>query len=480
MADVILIQPSIKEFQVLEKTPTLPLSLLSVASFLNQDYNIKIIDQRLNKDWKKELLRELKTNPICVGLTATTSEQIINALKASKIVKNNNDSTKVIWGGTHASLLPRQTLENPNIDIVVKGEAEITFYELVKALEKNKNLKTIKGIWYKENSNIKSNPDRPFLDLNQLPPLPYSIVKIENYTPKRNGKKSIHIETSRGCPNNCAYCYNIPINKCTYRYLSVENTIKNINNLINDYGIEYLWIVDDNYFANKKRAIAISEQIIRNKLDIEWTSFGLDVNTMSQLSINELKILKHSGCNELFLGVESGSQRILNLINKNITKKQVISLNRLLKKIQIESHYFFIYGFPTESINELKETVNLIFTLLKDNNLASIGSFCYTPTPNSPLFNLAIKEGFKPPKNLEEWSIFDRDTMFNVLPYKKTKFIAENLNFLSKFLSRQYAEKKGLYLIRKLYSPVARFRMKNFFFDSFLEKRVYNWVIKQK
>lgn len=475
MADVILIQPSIREFQIIEKSPTLPLSLLSIATLLKEKYEIKVIDQRLNKNWGKDLLKELRQNPICVGLTATTGEQIANALKASKIVKTNNDLTKVVWGGTHASLLPRQTLDNPNVDIIVKGEGEITFYELVKALEKNKNLKGIKGVCYKENNRIKCNPGRPFLDLNKLPALPYEIIKIKNYVPKRDGKKSIYIETSRGCPNNCGFCYNKFFNKCRWRALNVENTIKKISTLVNDYGIEHLWIVDDNYFANKKRAINISRQIIRNKLGIEWTAVGVDIPTISQLSIDELKILKQSGCNNLFFGVESGSQRILDLINKNITVNQIITLNQRLKKIQIKPKYFFIYGFPTETTNEVKETVNLIFTLLKENSSASIGTFCYTPLPKTTLFELALKEGFVLPKSLEEWSRYDRSITYKATG--KNKLLIENLNFISKFFE-EFPERIWLNPIKYLCKSIAKFRMERLFFKCFLEKKIYDSILK--
>ena len=480
MADIILIQPSIKEFQIMEKTPTLPLSLLSIASPLDGEYDVKIIDQRLNKYWEKELEKELEKQPICVGITVMTCKQIINALKASKIVRNSPNLTKVVWGGAHPSLLPKQTLENQNIDIVVRGEGELSFYELVKALDRNKSLDGIKGISYKRNKKIVNNPDRPFLDLNRLPALPYHIIKIKNYTPRRNGKKSIYIETSRGCLNNCAYCYNIPINGCVYRCLDIKTTIEKIDWLVKNYGIEYFWIVDDNYFTNKKRAIEISKQIIRDKLMIEWTAVGADINVISRFSISELKILKQSGCAQLFFGVESGSKRILRLINKCIIPEQVVSLNRLLKKIGIKPKYFLMYGAPTETLGELKKTVDLALTLLKDNNSASIDTFCYTPVPSTALFNLALKEGFIPPKSLMEWAAYDRSVMYNNLNSEKSGALIENLNFISKFFMGNSHGRKELDLIRRVHLPIARVRMKNLFFNYFFEKKVYDLIIKMK
>lgn len=477
MADIILIQPSIKEIQIIRKRFDIPLSLLSTSSFLVKDYDVKIIDQRTDKNWEKQLLYELKKNPICVGLTATTGEEITKSLKASEIVKKNNDSTKVVWGGTHASLLPKQTLENPNMDLIVKGEGEITFYELVKALEKNKSPKGIRGVWYKKGKDIKSNLDRPFLDLNKLPPLPYNLIKIENYLLKRDGKKSLYIETSRGCPYTCAYCYNSTMNKSVYRFLNVKNVITRIKEVVDNYGVEYLRIADDNYFANKNRVLRISKQIIKDKLKIWWESLG-PINDLSKFSIEELKVLKQSGCCKLCFGVESGSQRILRLINKNISINQVTNLNHNLKKVGISAKYLFMFGFPTELIEDMKKTVNLAIDLRKNNNSAFIATFCYTPLPNNPLFNLAIQEGFIVPKNLESWAKYDRDLAYKDLISKENQDLITNLNFSFKVLMDKIPGKQGLNLMKELYYPIAKFRMQHLFFKFFIEKELYYRMVK--
>jgi len=478
MADIILIQPSVKEFQIIKKTFDIPLSLLSVSSFLVKDYNVKIIDQQLDKDWGKKLLEELKKNPICVGLTAKTGEEITKSLKVSEIVKKNNKSTKVVWGGIHASLLPKQTLKNPNIDIIVKGEGELTFYELIKALEKNKSLKGIKGTWYKKGKDIKRNLDRPFLDLNKLPPLPYNLIKIENYLPKREGKKSINIETSRGCPYACAYCYNPIISKSTYRCLSAKNTTARINDLVEDYGISYLRIIDDNYFINKKRVLEISKHLLKEKYNLAWESLGGDVGNVSRFSTKELEILKRSGCHRVSFGIESGSQRILKLINKNLKVNQVISLNHRFKKVGLGAKYLFMFDLPTETIDDIKKTIDLAIVLRKNNNLAFIGTSCYTPIPNSQLFDLAVKEGFIAPKNLESWAKYDRDLIYKDPSMKKNEDLIINLNFAFKVFLNRVSEKKWPDFLKNLYCPIAKFRIKHLFFKFFIEKALYYRMVK--
>ncbi|GAG10755.1 unnamed protein product, partial [marine sediment metagenome] len=202
MADAVLVNPSGYK---LINDQTLPLGLLYTAIFAHKEFDIKLIDDRVESDWKSKLISELKKEPKIVGVTSLTGKQILSALEVSKIVKENSNAL-MLWGGIHASLLPKQTLENKYIDIIIEGEGEFTFYELMKALEKNKSLKEIKGLWYKKDGKINSNPKRPLLNLDTLPIPPYHLIDIKKYVQvrkTRDYRPSINLMTSRGCPNKC-------------------------------------------------------------------------------------------------------------------------------------------------------------------------------------------------------------------------------------------------------------------------------------
>ena len=161
MREIILIQPKAGAWE--KMGARLPIGLLSIAAIpYNQGYKIKIIDQRIDANWKKTLINSLKKSPLCVGLTCMTGKQIFYALEASKIVKKHS-TVPVIWGGVHATLLPEQTLENEYVDLIVLREGDVTFAELVNALEKNGSLKKIKGIYYKQNGKIIKNVERSFI-----------------------------------------------------------------------------------------------------------------------------------------------------------------------------------------------------------------------------------------------------------------------------------------------------------------------------
>lgn len=159
----------------------LPLALLCISSLIHKRYKIKIVDSRVEIDWEQKFRRLIQNEPLCVGITSMTGEQIHNGLFASKIIKEYNKEIPVIWGGTHPTLLPEQTLENEYVDVIVRGEGEKTFQELVDALASGSPLKDIRGISFKEDCRIRHNKGRDYLNLNELPDLPYHLVNMECY-----------------------------------------------------------------------------------------------------------------------------------------------------------------------------------------------------------------------------------------------------------------------------------------------------------
>ena len=478
MSDIVLIQPKLGYVDYFIYKNTLPSALLSVARFIDKDYKIKIIDQRIDKNWKKHILKELNQNPLCVATTCMTGMPIKSTLEISKFVKDNSN-IPVIWGGQHPTILPEQCLENENIDFVVKGEGEITFYELIKALEKNKSLKTIKGISYKKNKKIVHNPDRGFADLNKFPSLPYHLINIKNYLTKRLNIPSLYMETSRGCPNNCGFCYNKFFNKCKWRALSAENVIKNIKQVVDDFKIKNIYLYDDNFFVNTKRAEDIIGGIIKEKFDIMWEPQGSDINYVNRLSDKSLKLLEKSRCSRLTFGVESGSKRILNLINKQIYPKNVLDLNKKLSEYKIVANYNFMSGFPTETMEDLKKTTYLSLNLLKQNKNATISNILiYTPYPGTDLYPLALQQGLVQPEVLEKWINYNTDTVNLPWLSKKRKRLLESLFICSLFFDKKSEELNAsntIKLLAKLYRPISKVRVKNMFFRFMVERRIYNW-----
>jgi radical SAM superfamily enzyme YgiQ (UPF0313 family) len=472
MTDIILIQPNPSPQRDLS---CLPLGILCISRLLAKEgYKIKIINQIINQKWKEELKEELKKNPICVGLTVIIGSSILNGINTSKFIKEKSD-VPIVWGGPHPSIIPRQTIENKYVDIVCEGEGDITFYEIVKTLEKNKPLEKVKGIWFKNNGKIKHTEKRPLADLNELPDIPYNILDLNQYrvtTWYREKRFTFSVETSRGCPFHCTYCYNSNVYS-PWRGLTSERVVELLKKLNEDYNAKSFQFQDDNFFLNQKRTNKIMKGILKEKLDITMGFQGLRLDTACKMQKNEFDLLYKAGCRYFNLGLETGSPRILKMIAKGTTIDQAYYFNKFLKKYpDIYPHYNFMTGFPTESTDEMLSTVHMMVKLKKENpNIQIISLFLYAPWPKTEIYNLAIKHGFVPPESLEEWSSIKWDLETNgdidrfhpwltkdfIELYNKVQFtiiLANNLN-INKF------SKYFVRVLANLYSPIAKFRFNN-------------------
>ncbi|NQT73019.1 MAG: B12-binding domain-containing radical SAM protein [Chloroflexi bacterium] len=409
MADIVLVFPK-TGFDIKKVTIDLPLSLLSAASLVARDYEVKIIDQRINSHWEEELERELMAEPLCVGISSLTGPQIEFGLKVAKIVKEAKTKTKVVWGGVHATLLPEQTVQHSLVDIVVVGEGELTFRNLVIALDKKKSLVDVKGIAFEEDGKIiKTEPESP-LDLNELPELPYDLVDVNEYIgsqgrfPSEETRSLIFI-SSRGCAWACTFCCNPRLCKRHWRSMNAERTYERVMSLVERYNLDAVTFHDEEFLVGKTRAERIA-QLIGGKF--KWWIQG----RMQLIKDIDLVQLEKGGLCAVQPGVESGSDRILKLIKKGETVSEMLEANRHLAETDIRPLYNFMMGFPTETYEELMESVDLALKLLEENHKAQIsGFYVLVPYPGTEIFDLAVKQGFDAPDSLEQWSLFNRQHM---------------------------------------------------------------------
>ena len=473
-SEIILVQPKAGEWEMAEVRP--PNSLLAVAATPHhKGYKIRIIDQRIDKNWK-ETLRKSLNDAIIVGTTAMTGPQIKYALEASKIAKLNSD-VPVVWGGIHASLLPEETIQNKWIDIVMKGEGDYAFTELVEAIEGSKEIEKVKGIYYKHKGKIKTTGERPLIDnLDKLYDYPYSLIDLQKYYSFKIGKsKSISLMTSRGCPFRCAFCYNTVYYKNSWRGMSAERTIDLIKRVVDDYGIRNIFFEDDNFCANIGRFKEIVKKIIQEKIDISWGLLGVRVNTIKAMSDELLKDSVKAGCMNVDVGIESGSERMLKLITKDILIEDILSVNRRLAKYFDKTKYTFIMGMPTETEEELLQSVRFAIRLSKENPHALPLFFTYCAYPGTKLYDLAVRHGLRVPKNLEEWTEINYEKAYMYYPWlnKKRIRMIRNFEFTSLFSNKnnQYKINSKLFrMLARMYRPIAKLRFENNIYQFPLER----------
>ena len=473
MADIILINPHGTKFV---GDYTLPLALLQSSVYINEDYDVKVLDLRVKPNWEKTLLTELKKNPKFVGVSTITGPNLRSALEISKVVKENSNAL-VVWGGIHSTLLPGETLRHPLVDLVVKGEGEETFKELADAITQNKPLKDIKGLWYKENGKVKANPDRPMVDLNKLPKIPFDIIDdIEKYVYiNTNGERVMSYMSSRGCPQRCTFCYITGFYKSRWTWFNSERVLDDMEYMVNRFNLGHVYINDDNFLVSIKRSTDIAQGLMDRKIDISWDVLGAHSGTVIKLTQEDIKTLDKSRCQGFLIGAESGSPRIHKIIQKNITPQMIIDGNKKFIGTGIVPTYTFISGYPTETLEELKMTVNLLFKLWKDNKNIVPGTIKpFIPYPGTPMFDMAIEHGFKPPTTIEGWASTTWDNYLSLdIPWftEKEKKIREDLYYSTVLMNPDYmfTRNKLFKIATSVLSPIMKMRAKNLNFTLPLE-----------
>lgn len=394
-----------------------PHAFLSIAApLLKAGYKVKLLDQRTHMITEKTLENYLSNDTICVGISTMTGTQIRNALILAGMVRDLTDGkVPLVWGGCHPSVAPEQTLKNDKVDIVVTGEGEETFLELVQALDHKRSLNTVKGILYKDGGAIVKTGMRPLLDVEELLPTPWELVDVEKYIHRdmylQECQRVLDIgQTSRGCPFNCGFCSSASIRRRKWRAMSVEKSLDMITSDVRRFKLNGIWLRDDEFYIARQRATAICEGIIERNLNINFYTSGTRVDVFDKAADYDIEILKRAGAYTLKFGAESGCQRILDLMQKGITVEQTMEANQRCKKHGIIPCFGLLIGYPTETFEEINQTIDLGFRLKKENPMAQLETMAlFTPLPGTPDFALSVKYGLKPPDTLEGWAdwIFD-------------------------------------------------------------------------
>lgn len=448
MKKVILIYPKLQDS--IEEKAFLPLSLLCVAAPL-KNIDVRIIDQRVDPDWERQLLDNLDEDVVCVGINSMTGPQLKSAIDIAKTVKSKINAP-VVWGGVHASLLPKQTVENKFVDIVVIDEGDITFAELLDCLINKRDLGSVKGIVYKKGDSAVFTGQRELVDMDMLPNIPYHLVKsMDSYIGVKNEelyKRSLPFQTSRGCPHRCIFCYNAAFNKKRWRAKEAAKVIDEIKEITEKYKINGLFLLDDNFFVDFKRAKEIFRGI--KHLPVELHNLTVRADTFSRFDDELIGLMGEIGVKSIYVGVESGSEEILKRLKKDITLEQVFAANRKLKKTKIKPVYSFMVGFPFENESERRKTLRLIYLLKKQNKSALFGFNILNPYPSN-IMKDCIDKGFIYPQKTEDWASDWRNVQ---LPWLTEKQMAR---------FRKIAFSVGLLYVPSDFKTVAKR-----FFSSFL------------
>ncbi len=394
-----------------------PINLLYLHGVLKQKgYSVGILDLEVEPHEDDSLRRYfLDRSPRAVGISVLTPFYG-SSLHISRIAKETG--AVVIWGGSHPSAIPQETLERPEVDIVVRGEGEFSLAEVMDRLCKGESLQGLEGVSYKENgTGPVNNPSRPLIqDLDSLPLPDRKALPLDRYsgavTPGIT-KKATVMFTARGCPGRCTFCAANIIHGRKYRYRSIPNIMEEVRQIA-ELGFEHIVIDDDTFVVRKERILEFCRLMKRDHAGLTWDCDSR-VNTMDR---ELLTAMKDAGCLKLNFGVESGSPRILKLVQKGITIDQVISAFDMAREVGIKRQATFMVGHPTETAEDIKMTWKLIKRLEPDYLFTSV---C-TPFPGTQYHDY-LKE-----RNYIESSDWDQYRFFNkAVPWRNENFSGPEL-----------------------------------------------------
>ncbi len=330
-----------------------------------------------------EVLKDIK--PDLVGINLFTTK-VAAGFRSAQITKDVLHNVPVVIGGPHPSVKADEALRISHfVDYAIRGEGEISFSQLVDALENKKPYNNIKGLSFKQNGQVYHNPDVDFIDdLDQIPyPAKDLLINHNSYTSEDMGL----IMTGRGCPFACTFCSSSGVWKKVARFRAVENVIGEIQQIQSKYGTTQFSFKDDTFTVKRERVLELCRAIKDRKLRINWEC-NVRVNFIDKQMLSEMK---SAGCNSIKIGIESGSDLILtDIMKKGITVAQIKSAAELLNKVGIHWTGYFLMGIPTETEAEMLQTLALMREIKPD--FASLSVF--EPYPGTILHDMGISKGY--------------------------------------------------------------------------------------
>jgi len=367
-----------------------PIGLLYIAAVLEREkFEVSVIDAFLLKLNHIELSRKIiKHKADIVGITSE-SVNYYESLRIAKTVKNVSKAV-VVLGGPHASIKPMDLIQYPEVDIVVIGEGEFTMLEIVQRIKNGQSFDGCKGTVFKKDGEIIVNPLRERIeDLDSIPYPARHLVPIKAYP--RNytfGGMKIPVDTittSRGCPYSCSFCSSRMIWGRIYKTRDPKSVVDEIEFLIKNYGTKSFYFVEDNFTLKKKHVMGICDEIIKRKLKIEWECYS----RVDLVNKEILEKIHKAGCKAIWYGIESGSPKTLERLDKGITLEQSRNACKMAKNAGLKVGGSFMIRLPGET----KEDIIMTYNFIKELALNPTSLALFRAIPDSQMYQEVVEKG---------------------------------------------------------------------------------------
>jgi len=473
----------------------LPLSLLYASSELVKNgVDVELLDNRIRPgSWQEELGKKLGPDVLLVGISVMSGRPIENAIEIGSFVKKTDPEIKVIWGGPHVTFFPETPFEEPSCDYAVRGYGSKALYGLVKCLTEKKDPEGVKGVYYRKDNRVTGIPPEPGFEIIDYKDIPYHLIADYTvYGHLEEKRVMFSLYSVMGCPYKCAFCsapafYRNFLKK--WVRLPANEVVNHIEYVVRKYNAEYITFIDEDSFVDLDHIEAIIDGINRRGIRVKLSFRGARINEIKKMSDKFIEKLVATGTEYMLVGAESGSDRILRLIRKDCTVEDIINCNKkLARHPEIKVAYNFIVGIPTETLEDVKKTRDLILKLVKDNPSCLIATPNeFRPFPGTELFDLAVKEwGYNTSETLRDCmnlAFIEGDFSASWYP-KGIKQFANLMRLACFFIDDKLVKSttgstffyKLLRLTNRIYKPVAYFRLKYGIHHALIEYKLYELI----
>ncbi len=408
-----------------------PLCLLTLAATLREsNFETVVIDAAVDPDYKRHILEEAPT-ALCLGISVLTGPMIRGAIEVSAAIKEQHPSLPVVFGGWHPSLLPNETLNEPLVDAVVRGQGEITLLELAEALAEGKPFDDIHGLSWKQDGTSHHNPERRVQPLESLPTPAFDLVDFDAYE-RACGTRKLAYATSVGCPYACNYCTDMVFYKRRFNALSAERVAGELAALVTRYRIAEVALLDSNFPVDLKRALRIACAIKESGVKFRWT-FQASTDFLCRMSEDEVRMLGESGVSHMGFGTESTSEDVLKLMNKRHQRvDEMFETARKADIAGIRVTFNLIFGYPGETEADRAITFRTMSEIARQFRNVSFSPNIFTPYPGIPIWPQLRSLGVHEPQSLREW--MEMPLGANVLPWLQGRELERLRRMLEYFL----------------------------------------------
>jgi anaerobic magnesium-protoporphyrin IX monomethyl ester cyclase len=408
-----------------------PLCLLSLASpLLEAGFEVSIIDAAIVPDFESRVLREVQ-GALCLGISVLTGPMIRGAIRIAKLVKQKGPGLPVIFGGWHPSLLPGQTLNEPYVDAVVRGQGELTLLGIAQRLAEKKDFHDLQGVSSKPSGVAQHSPERRTAMLDDLPTPAFHLTDFDAYE-RACGARKLGYATSVGCPYACNYCTDMVFYKRRFNALSVDRVVNEVTDLVARHRIEEVAMLDSNLPVDWRRAVDIARGFLNSKLRFRWT-FQASTDFLCRMSDDEVRMLGESGVSHMGFGTESTSVDVLKLMNKRHQRlNEMYETARKAALGGIHVTFNLIFGYPGETEANRIETLRTMSDIARQFWNVSFSPNVFTPYPGIPIWPQLRELGMHEPQSLQEW--VDLPLGKSVLPWLQGEELARLRRMLEFFL----------------------------------------------